>query len=127
MRRWNRTRNAIVVVVSSAIALGAMELVIRATTSYPIPKRGWQSHSLFIYTNDPALADVDGWGFRRTGSTTYDDAEIAAIGDSLTYSYNVPAADAWPAVLTQTSGRKVYSVATGGWLYHITWLRGWMH
>ena len=75
-----------------------MEVVLRTTTPYPISKRGWISHPEFLYTNDPALSGIDASGFRELDGAfkvpaegSAQGIELAAIGDSFTYGYNVSA------------------------------------
>lgn len=70
-----------------------MELAIRTATPYPLPKRAWESHPVYLYTNDPSLADVDERGFRITGAATIDKLDITAVGNSFIYGYNVAAKD----------------------------------
>lgn len=61
----------------------------------------------------PASRGVDAWGFRNP--RVPERAEIVAIGDSHTYGNNVAGADAWPSVVSRLTGRRVYTLALGGY------------
>jgi len=53
-------------------------------------------------------------GFRNTSVPNI--ADVVTIGDSHTYSYNVPHADSWPVLLEQELQKgPVYNMSLGGW------------
>ena len=55
----------------------------------------------------------DEWGFRNFARP--DQADIVAIGDSMTYGLAARAQDSWPAVLAAVTGKGVYNAALGGY------------
>ncbi|MHC5056324.1 MAG: SGNH/GDSL hydrolase family protein [Planctomycetota bacterium] len=62
---------------------------------------------------NPAYPGHDSKGFRNSGSPT--NVQIVALGDSQTYGVGVAAKDAWPRRLESMIGKKVYSMAYGGY------------
>ncbi len=60
-----------------------------------------------------ALAGFDKWGFRNRNVP--DRVDIVAVGDSHTYGNTARMVDAWPFVLGQLSGQKVYNMGLGGY------------
>ena len=60
-----------------------------------------------------ALAGFDKWGFRNRGVP--ETVDIVAVGDSHTYGNTARMVDAWPYVLGELSGRKVYNMGLGGY------------
>jgi len=55
----------------------------------------------------------DAWGFRNR--EVPDTADIVVIGDSQTYGSAATMTDSWPYVLGRLTGRRVYSMALGGY------------
>ena len=60
-----------------------------------------------------ALAGFDKWGFRNRGVP--ETVDIVAVGDSHTYGNTARMVEAWPYVLGELSGRKVYNMGLGGY------------
>jgi lysophospholipase L1-like esterase len=61
----------------------------------------------------PGAAGHDAWGFRNPEVPTRGD--VVTIGDSQTYGVGVPRLEAWPAQLSQLTGRDVYNAALPGY------------
>jgi hypothetical protein len=59
-----------------------------------------------------ALAGFDKWGFRNRGVP--ETVDIVAVRDSHTYGNTARMVEAWPYVLGELSGRKVYNMGLGG-------------
>ena len=60
---------------------------------------------------------MDDTGFCNADATAYEKLErldVAAIGDSFTFCTNVVPADAWPAVLAERTGLRVYNFGMPG-------------
>jgi hypothetical protein len=55
----------------------------------------------------------DEWGFRNLKRP--DQADVVAIGDSMTYGIAARAQDSWPAALAGLTGKRVYNMALGGY------------
>ncbi len=97
----------------ASLALGCIllgELALRLLTPFPQRLDPRVPHPTLRYVLDPALPDVDAAGFRNLRLSR----DIAAIGDSHTYGYNVEADASWPARLAAESGREVYNFGVGG-------------
>ena len=56
---------------------------------------------------------LDAWGFRN--DAVPDTADIVVIGDSQTYGYASTMHDSWPYALGRLTGRRVYTMALGGY------------
>ena len=98
-----------------SVSLCAGELALRRLTAFPITESSnMRSHPELLYTADPALADIDGNGFRN-GDPPGDRYDIVAIGDSHTYGNNAQANEAWPARVAAATGRSVYNLGMGGY------------
>ena len=84
--------------VSSEFLLPDPEVVERAVPLYPVTGM-FGPHDVLGFRNlfVPAVADV------------------VVIGDSQTYGNNVVLEKTWPQVLSALTGKRVYSMATGGW------------
>jgi hypothetical protein len=62
---------------------------------------------------NPSYPGHDRNGFRNTG--VLPKVDVIAFGDSQTYGANVDAKYAWPRQLEAILGRRIYSMAWGGW------------
>jgi len=60
-----------------------------------------------------AMAGFDQWGFRNR--KVPETADIVAVGDSHTYGNTARMVDAWPYVLGQLTGERVYNMGLGGY------------
>lgn len=107
------------VVVSLVISLVLAEVVLRVATPFPITELSNRlADPDFGYVVSDGVPDVDARGFRNRG-VSLDDADVVVVGDSHTYGYNVDVAHAFPYVLGQLSGKRVYAMGVGGYgIYH---------
>src|SRR5262249_43794524 len=55
----------------------------------------------------------DAWGFRNP--SVPERADAVALGDSHTYGNGAKRNEAWPAVLEQLTGQRVYNLGMGGY------------
>jgi lysophospholipase L1-like esterase len=62
---------------------------------------------------NPNYPGHDARGFRN--AEAYDQADIVALGDSQTYGAGVEPNEAWPQVLGESTGKRVYNQAFGGY------------
>ncbi len=60
----------------------------------------------------PNSGGHDVWGYRNRAVPSQ--ADIVAIGDSMTYGNAASAANSWPATLQRLTGKTVYNLALGG-------------
>lgn len=65
------------------------------------------------YRNNPRNPDLDARRWRNASAVEH--ADIVALGDSLTYGYNVSREDAWPQRLGRMLNASVYQMAVGGY------------
>ena len=113
--RRNLIGTAALAFVSLVVSLFAAEYVLRAVTPFPITELSHRrADPNFGYVVAADVPDVDANGFRNRG-VTLDSADLVVVGDSHTYGYNVDVTHAFPAVLGQLTGRKVYAMAAGGY------------
>jgi hypothetical protein len=107
-------KNFSTLVVSFCVSLAIAEGGLRAFTSFPI---GDDSNRIFDarlgYRVDSALPDVDAQGFRNPPGR--DNYSIAAIGDSMTYGFNVESSSSWPRVFEKTTGALTYNFGVGSY------------
>ena len=107
-------KNVLLLLVSVGVSLLLLELGLRAFTPFPIH---WRSHQvpdpILRWVMDPSHEEIDADGFRNPGVP--ETAAIVAIGDSHTYGFNARPEEAWPAQLSELSGRPVYSLGMGGY------------
>jgi hypothetical protein len=61
----------------------------------------------------PGSGGHDAWGFRN--KFVPKQADIVAIGDSLTYGVSASAANSWPAILQRLTQKSTYNMALGGY------------
>lgn len=100
--------------MSSLVMLFVGELVARALFSeVDYLRPAMVSHDQLRYSIKPHSSGHDAWGFRNR--TVPKQADIVAIGDSLTYGLAAIASESWPAWLASLSGYKVYNLALGGY------------
>src|SRR5262249_46961898 len=78
---------------------------------YLLPKL--VSDEILRHKVEPNTGGHDAWGFRNKFVPMQ--ADIVAIGDSLTYGISATAANSWPAVLGRTTNRTVYNLSLGGY------------
>lgn len=100
--------------LSCVFAFIVAEVVLRMLTPYPINfASNVVPHTDLGYTLDPAADGTDSAGFRNPAIP--EQFDIIAIGDSHTQGFGVTDEQSWPAVLSQQTGRNVYSMAVGGY------------
>jgi hypothetical protein len=107
--------NLALVVLALIVATMLCEVLARVFTPYPRRYAGMFPHEVLLFTSDPSLPGIDAHGFRNGRNMTHYD--IAAIGDSHTFGYNVSPEASWPSVLSQMSGRRIYNFGAGGYNY----------
>lgn len=97
------------------VCLAIGEVVLRIFTPFPVSGNLHKSvHPRLGYTFNSALADIDEHGFRNPPGA-WDIRDIAVIGDSHTYSYNVTREDSFPTKLARVTGRDVYNFGIGSY------------
>ncbi|MBW2361413.1 MAG: hypothetical protein JRG84_10955 [Deltaproteobacteria bacterium] len=106
-------------ILSGLLSFAIAEMFLRVATPFPISARSnRQPHPELGYVIDPALPDVDAAGFRNAG-TSLARAELAVIGDSHTYGYNVRPEESFPALLARRTGHRVYNLSIPSFgIYH---------
>ena len=115
MKLKSAVLNLGVFVVSIGIALLIAEFIARFVFNpSDILKLEVVSDDILGAVPSPsALAGFDKWGFRNRGVP--ETVDIVAVGDSHTYGNTARMVDAWPYVLGELSGRKVYNMGLGGY------------
>jgi hypothetical protein len=118
-RRWISRRQTayelLLTVMSCVIAVSIGELVLRMLTPYPISETSHQiPHPRLAYTMDPDTDDIDPSGFRNV-MTSMSEAEIAVIGDSHAYGFNVSIDDDYPTLLARLGNLRVYNFGVGSY------------
>ena len=105
------------VTLIAGLAVG--EITLRLFTPFPITEfSNKQSHPVLGYVMDPAFHDIDSNGFRNR-NIAIEEADLAIIGDSFAYGYNVSMEASFPSVIARKTGRKVYNFGIGGYgVYH---------
>ncbi|MEM7504359.1 MAG: hypothetical protein AAF417_20135 [Pseudomonadota bacterium] len=98
------------VIVVAAI-LG--ELVLRAAFGFPLPMVNFRVDERLLFTAHPAFPEIDDQGFRTLPAD--DEYELAAIGDSHTFGYNVSTTESWPALLADEQGISVHNYGVSGY------------
>jgi hypothetical protein len=121
-RRLSTGKRAAYAGVSVLLAMVVCELALRgAAVSIPVVRyhlappwnRNVVNDPVFGYRMSPFYPEHDRRGYRNPDPTSRTD--VIAIGDSTTYGFGVPPAEAWPAQLSQLGGRKVYNAGVGGY------------
>ena len=115
-------KNLCIVITSFTISIFLAEALARSIVGGPdYMNNGMQDiDDNFGFKVDVDFVNIDNFGFRNANDKrlVYD---LAAVGDSHTYGYNVSARDSWPAHLEEISDRKVYNFgigANGIYSYH---------
>ena len=62
---------------------------------------------------NPDFPGHDQWGYRNESVPAQ--ADIVILGDSHTYGVGVEREEAWPHLLSDSTGATAYSIAFGGW------------
>ena len=109
----NWIKNYSLLLFFSAISVLTAELVLRVFIGPPTNISNRQIDENFGYKVSPKLADIDSMGFRNS-SVSINDYDLAAIGDSHTYGYNVPSSASWPKILGKNAEINVYNFGVGG-------------
>ena len=71
------------------------------------------AHPVLRHVIVPGSGGHDEWGFRNP--EVPEEAQIVAIGDSMTYGTSAPASKSWPAWLERLYNTTVYNMAIGGY------------
>jgi hypothetical protein len=102
-------------VTSTALAVGLGEGALRLFTPFPIHGRTANRlpHPDLGYVMDPEFRGIDEAGFRNRDGLGH--VDLAAIGDSHTYGFNVRSDESWPGVLAESEGLTVYNYGVGGY------------
>ena len=110
-------------VATLILCLAAGEVALRLFTPFPITEiSNTQIHPELGYVMNSKSREIDEYGFRNH-DVTMEEAEIAVIGDSHTYGFNVASHESFPAVLARKTNRKTYNFAIGGYgIYHYEYL-----
>jgi len=109
--------NCMLVLVSVTCGLAFSEVILRTYTSFPIhaPMGNRIFDDRLLYRMDTNLRGIDSAGFRNPEPYVTDFPDIAAIGDSFTYGYNVSREASWPGRLETALGERVYNFGIGGY------------
>lgn len=93
-----------------------LEVFLRIFSPFPMVTgpTAIREHGELGYVMDSRYPDIDPDGFRN-GSAGMARADIATLGDSMTYGYNVRYAENWPSQLGDMTGRSVYNYGIGGY------------
>jgi lysophospholipase L1-like esterase len=113
--------NALTLAVSVSISLLIFEFGLQLFTPYPLTDQPNRiGHEWLAYVMNPDLGEIDEAGFRNKTLTSVD---IAVIGDSHTYGFNVTSEYSWPQLLGERLGKNVYNYGVGGYgLLHYIYL-----
>lgn len=108
-------KNLALLLFSTVFALLLAEAVLRLFTVFPIHggMHNRVDDSVLLYRTSPAINGVDRDGFRNP--EIKDSYDIAALGDSQTYGWNVSSEESWPQLLGKALGQSVYNFGTGGY------------
>lgn len=106
----NLTLVLVSVCVSVLMAEGVLRLVLNPVDYLMVTpvEDAFLSHR--IAPND---GGHDAWGFRNQGVPKQ--AEIVAIGDSMTYGMMAKSTESWPAHLSRTLDQPIYNMGLGGY------------
>jgi len=115
MAQRDRLVNILILGLTSIACLSLAELGMRALTAFPIhsPEANRISDPTLGYRLSASFPGVDSKGFRSINWRSGGSAKIAAIGDSHTFGYNVPASQSWPSVLARQGDFDVYNFGVG--------------
>lgn len=117
-RRRRRFQRVILLCVSSLVALGLAEAVLRQVEKSSFGDRALTEET---YLTDPVLGQRlkpfvlghDAKGFRN--DSVPERADVVALGDSQTWGVNVTREHAWPQQLGRLTNRRVYNMGLGGY------------
>lgn len=79
----------------------------------PWSNRALQPDPILGYRVSPYYPSSDSRGYRNP--TTLEQADILAVGDSMTYGYSVLPDNAWPSALQTLTSETVYNAGVGGY------------
>ena len=103
------------VLVTLLVCLAVGEVALRLFTPFPVTSNLHKAaHPKLGYTFEPALDDIDEHGFRNPPGA-WDRRDIALIGDSFAYGYNVARERNMASHLAQATGREVYNFGIGSY------------
>ena len=108
-------KNLRLILISFVVGLLIVEITARILTDFPKISNdsNMVADSNFGSKVSSSLEDVDELGFRNVNGKS-DKFQIAAIGDSHTYGYNVKSKDAWPYQLEEIIDVPIYNYGIGG-------------
>ena len=117
-RRRRRLQRILLLCVSSLVALGLAEAVLRQVEKSSFGDRAMTEET---FLTDPLLRQRvkphalghDAKGFRNDSAP--ERADVVALGDSQTWGVNVEREQAWPQVLGRLTNRRVYNMGLGGY------------
>ncbi|HBB89342.1 MAG TPA: hypothetical protein DC047_17190 [Blastocatellia bacterium] len=95
-----------------AIAEGSLRFVERMKTGDRLIEDKLIQDPVLGFKLAPNTQGHDANGFRN--ATVPQQVDVVCLGDSQTWGVNVGRQDAWPEQLSRMSGRRVYSMALGG-------------
>jgi lysophospholipase L1-like esterase len=101
--------------VTLIVCLAIGEVALRHFTLFPVTTKLHKAvHPKLGYTFAPALDDIDEHGFRNPPGE-WDFRDIAVIGDSMAYGYNVTRESSFPSQMAKATGRHVYNFGIGSY------------
>ena len=108
-------RNLFLSTVLVVFSLLVTEAGLRLFTPFPIysDRANRVDDPYLIYRLSSSLKDADENGFRNP--VVPDKVDIATLGDSHTYGFNVGSEHSWPQQLAKMSGMTVYNFGMGGY------------
>ena len=110
-----RSKKIAVILASLAVSIAVGETALRVFTPFPVTgQKNRIAHPVLGYTFDPALSDIDERGFRNAPGALQG-ADLAVIGDSFAYGYNVTRERNFPSIVAARTGRRVYNFGIGSY------------
>ena len=106
-------KNLLLLLASTLLGILLVEAGLRLFTPFPVNLGSNKTYDPLVgYRLSRDLYEIDEHGFRNAKGKNY---LIAAVGDSHTYSSNVPASRSWPSVLESMTGVGVYNFGIGSY------------
>ncbi|HEX7175237.1 MAG TPA: hypothetical protein VF240_08140 [Pyrinomonadaceae bacterium] len=117
-RRRRRLQRVLLLCVSSLVALGLAEAVLRQVEKssfgdHATTEETFLTDAVLKHRVKPFTLGHDARGFRN--DSVPERADVVALGDSQTWGVNVEREQAWPQELGRLTNRRVYNMSLGGY------------